>query len=930
MPDTKQHHMDPVGAISVAAAAVQFAEITIKLTKRIAVFAVLHDIPEDAEGPKAFVERLRTQLGLLTTTTRRIKEGLVNSGETFQDNELLDLGNYISNLNRHGKILDGLLNEYLPDDDASAPARLLAALKSIASDTRIKSTMDSVNELLPLLTTFLLTSMFAKSSLAVNQSTNAGVGTDRGPTHPSSSAIYQVSRHEVRHFIERPELLTEIDHIFGTEQIWLPKIAILQGMGGQGKTQLAIRYCEKARVKNKFQHILWIDASSRASTMRGLEEISESLNDCNQAFLDSDDRVAFVKRRLTAAHLSWLLIFDNYDDPSAFDLREYMPKGPLGNVLITSRYQDLERIGPVVRLSGMTRDEAVKLLFVLLGSSENDTNRTAAAKIVKRLGYLPLAIDQAGAYMKAEGVPLENFLHYYEKSARDVLEPVPNLWEYHESTTSESGESTTNTTAKTVFTTWNLSFALLKPDTAAGASKATILSLLAFFDEHAISESFFEVYHSTNELYQQPEWMSLFTDEKGQWSSKKFDGVMREFLRLSLITSLNTERINTGYALISLHPLVRDWINLRQEKSIHRANFTTFTRILASNLSELLWEGSPNWYDWVCQMSADQRRQLAEHVTPWMDVFKQHKPDLQPTIIRVEHEEYLTNTTAEQLIAKFLYHIKQKDNSYEISHWIWESCDVSDELMLRVKFDAGVHEIYSLRDVDEIIYCGRERLQYWKTVLGVDSSRDDMLHESHLAFVTVLNDSPREEDKQECINTCQAELEKIPNDERNMPLRHCIMTELMYAAYFMFQPYLCQETCKILLDETARCGGNDCRKKVWSFRIWASVLDVVIDTFNDLDLANRLSLFALEWANETYVEKIQIYKNRFYILRARVLVNMGKLIEAETMARDCIASDELDRSSYIAAHKLLGDIHKAQEVQPWACRWSLHHVDVTC
>ncbi|KAI1086587.1 hypothetical protein F5B19DRAFT_498223 [Rostrohypoxylon terebratum] len=273
--------MDPVSAIGVAAAAVQFAEITIKITKRIAVFTALHDVPKAAEEPKAFVERLRSQLGLLNTTIRRIEEGLRSSNDSIKDNELSDLRNYISNLNRYGKKLDGLLSKYLPDDGASAPARLLVALKSIAFDTEIESTMNKINELLPLLTTFLLTSIFVNNNLAFSGC---------GLTHTNSSPIYQVSRHEVRHYIDRIQLQTEIDRIFNTEQIQSPKIAILEGMGGQGKTQLAIRHCGKARLEKKFKYILWVDASTRALTVHGLEEISETLDSGNQSLLDSDAR----------------------------------------------------------------------------------------------------------------------------------------------------------------------------------------------------------------------------------------------------------------------------------------------------------------------------------------------------------------------------------------------------------------------------------------------------------------------------------------------------------------------------------------------------------------------------------------------------------------------------------------------------------------
>ncbi|XDG09187.1 hypothetical protein ABKA04_008802 [Annulohypoxylon sp. FPYF3050] len=892
--------MEPVSALGVAAAAVQFAEITVKITKRIAVFAALHNVPEDAEGPKAFVERLRSQLGLFNTTIRKIEQGLISPDDSFKDNELLDLKNYISNLNHHGKKLDVLLNKYLPGDGASAPARLLAALKSIAYDTEIKSAMDSINELLPLLTTFLITSIFANNSLE----------TGPGLTNINFSDIYQVSRYEVQYFIPRPKYQAAIDRIFNNEQTQVPKTAILQGMGGQGKTQLAIRYCGKARGEKKVQCILWVDASTKASTVRGFEEISESLSDSSHTLLDSDARVAFVKRRLTAANLSWLLVFDNYDNPTAFDLREYIPKGPLGNVLITSRSEGLDRLGQVIRISGMTQGEAIQLLLTLLNTPENMANRIAAAKIVRRLGYLPLAIDQAGAYMKNEGIALADFLSYYEQSAKDVLESVPNLWEYYESTTSESEQGATSVTAKTVFTTWNLSFTLLKPETPEGALNVAVLSLLAFFNEQMISEEFFEVYYSTNKLSQQPGWISLFIDQEGLWSSRKFDGVMRRFLRLSLITSLNTNRANTKYAFISLHPLVRDWINLRQEKSIYRANFATFTRILGSDLLATLWEDSVWAYGY--QMSRARAGWLAGHMARWMDVFKLYKSNLRPTVICTEHGQNMKNIAAEQLIAKFFSDTYQVDNGYEISQWLWESCDISDMHMMRIKFYAGNHQVSCLSGTDKSRAKSRENLQYWRSVLGDGRSGDLILRESRLVVIMSLVDSVHVEDQKECIELCKAELEKLPNNEENRSLRHSILAELAYVANKCKQENICKGAIETILGETEKGGGNDYRKEIWTSWVWHTVLSIVTDnTFDDLSLADRLSLDMLEWAEAeaegTITRRISI--SQFRLSRAKVLRNMGKLDEAEAMIRHYIMDGEVGN---VQVHTLLGDILKQQ------------------
>ncbi|KAI0841173.1 hypothetical protein F5Y06DRAFT_214675 [Hypoxylon sp. FL0890] len=901
--------MDPVSAVGVAAAAVQFAEITFKITKRIAVFTVLRDVP-DAEGPKTFVERLRNQLGLLNSTVQRIEEGLTNYPEGFRDSELLELSDYVSNLNRHARKLDELLTRYLPNDDASTPTRLWAAMKSIGSDLEIESVMASINQLLPLLTTFLLTSMVFKGRFLF--------GTNAEPTQrqPTPSAIYQVSRYEVRHFVDRPGLLTEIGCLFDNQATQSPKIVILQGMGGQGKTQLALRYCANVRLQRRFGYILWVDASSKASTLRGLEEISKELNDSNQALLDTDARLAFVRRKLTTTNLSWLLVFDNYDDPSAFDLREYIPNNPLGNVLITSRSTDAERIGSMIHISGMTEDEATKLLYTQLDASEDVTNRIPVADIVRRLGYLPLAIDQAGAYMKAEGVPLVQFLSHYEQSARDILNSVPNLWEYTESASSEHGGETTNVVAKTVFTTWNLSFGLLKPDTSTGHLKATVLSLLAFFDEHEISEEYFQAYCSTNRpgQQQQPEWISLFTDGNGQWSSGRFDSLMREFARLSLITALNVDRKDSEYAVISLHPLVRDWINLRQENSIHRANFMTFTQLLAAVL--LLELRNDHFsFDWWFTPSSTQRRQLHAHITYWMRIFGRYKSDLQPTILTSESEGQSVATSSEQLIVKYLYYIGLFKNSLELSHWIWESCDISDDQMLQVKFAAGQHEVESLESMDlyeEAKHRSREKLQYWKTIFGDNASYDDMRNASVVLLIRSLLCTINLQDKQEAIELCRSQLGTLQNNERNMPKRYEFLIDITIAAGLLGQGDVRNTTLETILNETVRCNRNDFWKKIRSYYILYQVTRYAISYSDDYDIKDQLSLAVLELA--AYMGEAEYFQSR--ILRAAALSSMEMFIEAEAMVRDCIArfaTMPFSRLLYGDAYETLGNVLMKQE-----------------
>ncbi|KAI6080945.1 hypothetical protein F4821DRAFT_40840 [Hypoxylon rubiginosum] len=889
--------MDPVTALSVAAAAAQFTQIAIKLTKRITVF-----MSKDAEGPIAFIESLRNQLHLLDYTCRRIKEGLTVYQDKFQADELTTLGECLSSLGRDGEKLDKLLNSYLPSDKASTPAKLLAVLKSIAADIEIKSVIDRIKELHGVLERFIIAWVAFKDGVAFD------LQTERSRQRSRLDTIYQVSRHEVLHFVDRPLILDEIDRLFGDADIHQPRIAILQGMGGQGKTQLALRYCANSRLRNIYDCIFWIDASTRASTLRGLEDISEELNDNGQALPDSEARIAFVRRKLAADSLKWLLVFDNYDDPAAFDLRDYIPSGLCGNTLITSRSTDTRRIGPIVHISGMTEGEAIQLLFKQLDIPDDGKNQVAAAEIVRRLGYLPLAIDQAGAYMKAECLPLTDFISHYEQSAREVLQSVPSLWEYNDPATRE---------AKTVSTTWNLSFTLLKPNTPTGALKVTVLSLLAFFDEHEISEELFETYYSADVRNQQLEWMSLFTDGQQQWSSRKFDSIMREFLQLSLITSHDRDGKETGkYAFVSLHPLVRDWINLRQDVDTYRKNFTTFTRILAASLSSKFWEDSH--FDFGFRMSESESRRLERHVIPWIREFKTHKPNLCPTIVIPERDTGYAAITAEQLLAEFLDDMGEHESSCEVLRWLWEYYGTSDDLELRIKFGAGYQEIFSLCNMyeyEQAVVKSREKYQFWRSVLGVDGSADDMLHISFMVLIYPLSLTVSLEDKREVVDLCQCELERIPNDVRNLSRRHHILVEVLTAADILNQNDIRDSTLNVILCEAVAHGGNDYGKGIWSNSNWYNVTQLAIRLSDDLHTIEQLTEAAVKWVmykygpNHTEV----VY---FDIIRAKYLRRAGKLVEAEVMARDCISKAACmwhADSLYGRAYEVLGNILEDQK-----------------
>ena len=174
----------------------------------------------------------------------------------------------------------------------------------------------------------------------------------------------------------------------------------LYGLGGVGKTQLALEYAH--RFMADYDLVWWVP-SERA------EEISLSLAELARKMgLKVGDNVAEAAeaaleelRRDTTPH--WLLIFDNADDPK--QLEPYLPTGS-GHVLITSRNQAWTHAAEPLEVDVFTRDESVAhLLRHVPELDPADANRVAEA-----LGHLPLAVEQASAWLEQTGMPARAYV----------------------------------------------------------------------------------------------------------------------------------------------------------------------------------------------------------------------------------------------------------------------------------------------------------------------------------------------------------------------------------------------------------------------------------------------------------------------------------------------------------------------------------------
>ena len=353
---------------------------------------------------------------------------------------------------------------------------------------------------------------------------------------------------DLPHFVDRSNLFTAIENQILDDSS--SRTIVLIGMGGSGKTQLALRFCRRAEEYLGFMAVAWINASSPASVLQSYRAIARHVPHPPNPDIDEDGVMSLVKGSLQKFQRSWLVVLDNYDNPQAFSARgikEYIPlTGKNGHVLITSRHRDSARLGQEIVVSSMTEDESVNLL---LRREARGNEASESSAIASTLGYLPLALDQAGSYIRARDLQLKDFISRYEERKRSILTETPEQWEYRRSTNERPGEYLS------VFTTWELSFEQLRGEDHEKGYKERFLTLAAFFDNKEIAEHYFKALYGA----EKPDWMNIF-GTNGRWDTFKFEDLLTEFRKLSLLQTL-VRRKDQSY--FSFHPVVRDWIQLR-------------------------------------------------------------------------------------------------------------------------------------------------------------------------------------------------------------------------------------------------------------------------------------------------------------------------------------------------------------------------------
>ncbi|KAK2608781.1 hypothetical protein QQS21_002638 [Conoideocrella luteorostrata] len=356
---------------------------------------------------------------------------------------------------------------------------------------------------------------------------------------------------EIQYFVAREKEISEVRELLRTDGS--RRAVTLQGLGGIGKTQLAVEYAK--RYRDEYSAIFWFNIKDKASILQSFTKVASQIlqEHPNASGLSAlnlqqnpNEVVEAVRIWLSlSGNTRWLIVFDNYDNPSLNDhiginINNFLPTAYQGSIIITTRLSQVD-IGHSVRIRKLeSMEDSLKILSLTScrGGLHIDIN---AKKLIEKLDGLPLALVTAGTYLKRVPISLIDYLRYYEKSWARLHMNIPRLGSYED---------------RTLCSTWKISYEQVQEQNPLAAH---LLQWWAYFNNEDI---WFELLQPVDK--DGPAWIYDLADEL---TFNKAMGTLYDygFVEHTLYTSSSDLIESRGY---SIHSCLHAWtLHILNQKS---------------------------------------------------------------------------------------------------------------------------------------------------------------------------------------------------------------------------------------------------------------------------------------------------------------------------------------------------------------------------
>lgn len=280
--------------------------------------------------------------------------------------------------------------------------------------------------------------------------------------HGFSPPVWNVPPRNVN-FTGREDLLAQLHQRLRGASTAAVTPNTLHGMGGVGKSQIAIEYVY--RHVEDYEIIWWVPAEQQSQILAALTELAQRLG--LDVGSEANTAVPAVREALRSGkpYKNWLIVFDNAEDIGT--VRSYFPTGGAGKILVTSRNLEWSAVAGTLSVDVFRREESKSLLQ----RRNPDLSDIEADHLAEALGDLPLAIEQAASWHAATGMAVEEYLSLIEQKRLELFE-----------------ESTSPDYAKSVAAAWNVSLDRLEESNKAALQ---LLQVCAFMAPEPIPRTIF-------------------------------------------------------------------------------------------------------------------------------------------------------------------------------------------------------------------------------------------------------------------------------------------------------------------------------------------------------------------------------------------------------------------------------------------------------